>query len=82
LHLKLNGKTLAFDYLGFEIEKDVTWVYVEYKQVKSIKSVEIENTLLYDSFNKQCNIVRLETAAGEQNSKVTCPEKIVKFELK
>lgn len=81
LNIKLNGKSATFDYLGFEIEKDVTWVYVEYKKVKSIKTLDIENSLLYDSFDQQTNIIRLETAAGEQNSKLSFPEKTVKFSL-
>ncbi len=82
LNIKLNGKLAAFDYVGFEIEKDVTWIYIEYKKVKSIKILDIENSLLYDSFDKQTNIIRLETAAGEQNSKLSFPEKNTKFELK
>ena len=34
--LKLNGKEMKFNFIGFEIEKDVAWIYVEYKQVKTI----------------------------------------------
>lgn len=82
LIIKVNGKAAAFDYIGFEIEKDVTWVYIEYKKIKSLKSLDIENTLLYDSFDKQTNIIRVETAAGEQNSKISCPEKTAKFSFK
>lgn len=81
LSIKVNGKAVAFDYIGFEIEKDVAWVYIEYKKVKSIKTLDVENTLLYDSFDKQTNIIRLETAAGEQNNKISFPEKTVKFTL-
>lgn len=82
LSVKVNNKPLFFDYIGYEIEKEATWVYIEYKKVKSIKTLEVENTLLYDSFDKQTNIVRLETAAGEQNSKLNYPEKTIKFSLK
>lgn len=79
LSIKVNSKAINFDYIGFEIEKEVTWVYIEYKKVKSIKTLDVENTLLYDSFDKQTNIIRLETAAGEQNNKISFPEKTVKF---
>jgi hypothetical protein len=79
LIIKVNEKIAAFDYIGFEIEKDVTWIYVEYKKIKSLKTLHVENTLLYDSFDKQTNIIRVETAAGEQNSKISYPEKTVKF---
>lgn len=82
LNIKVNGKNAAFDYIGFEIEKDVTWIFVEYKKIKSLKTLDIENTLLYDSFDKQTNIIRVETAAGEQNSKISCPEKLAKFSFK
>jgi hypothetical protein len=82
LIIKVNEKNAAFDYIGYEIEKDVTWIYVEYKKIKSLKSLSIENTLLYDSFDKQTNIIRVETTAGEQNSKISFPEKSVKFAFK
>jgi hypothetical protein len=82
LNIKVNGKAVAFDYIGFEIEKEVTWVYIEYKKIKSIKTFEVENTLLYDSFDKQTNLIRLETAAGEQNDKISYPDKTLKFSLK
>jgi hypothetical protein len=81
LSIKINGKAANFNYVGYEIEKDVTWIYIEYKKVKALKTLDIENSLLYDSFDKQTNIVRLETAAGEQNSKISFPEKTVKFSL-
>lgn len=77
--MKVNGKAIKFTYIGFEIEKDVAWIYVEYKNVKSIKTVEIENSLLYDHFKQQTNIVRLEANGSEQNNKLNYPDKITKF---
>lgn len=77
--LKLNGKEMNFSYVGFEIEKDVAWIFVEYKQVKIIKTVEIENSLLYDHFKQQTNIVRLEANGSEQNNKLNYPDKSTKF---
>ncbi|MDZ4663275.1 MAG: DUF6702 family protein [Bacteroidota bacterium] len=82
LIIKVNGKNAAFNYIGFETEKDVTWIFIEYKKIRSLKSLDIENTLLYDSFDKQTNIIRVETSAGEQNSKISCPEKTAKFSFK
>jgi hypothetical protein len=77
--LKLNSKDIKFAYIGFEIEKDIVWIFVEYKQVKSIKTVEIENTLLYDHFKQQTNIIRLEANGSEQNNKLNYPDKSTKF---
>lgn len=80
-HLKLNvdEKKYSFDYLGFEVENEVVWIYLEYKNIKSIKTLEVESTLLYDYIKQQSNIIRVEYKASEQNKKLNCPEKSIKL---
>ncbi len=79
LKLKINGKESLYTFIGFELEKDVAWIYIEYKKIKNIKTLEIENTLLYDHINQQTNIVRIEVNANEQSTKLNYPEKITQF---
>lgn len=59
LLLKVNGKEVAFDYLGKEAETDATWCYVEVKNVARIKTIEVQNTLLLEAFDDQTNMVNL-----------------------
>lgn len=78
LQLKVNNQLLDPVYLGYEIEKETVWMYLEYKQSSQIKQVEINNTLLYDFFSSQSHIIRLEFNNSEQSAKLSNPEKLFK----
>jgi len=79
LVVKINGKKCDYSFVGFEVEKDVVWIYLEYKNIKAIKNLEVEASLLYDYIKQQSNIIRVECNATEQNKKLNYPEKSVKL---
>ena len=56
----VNDKKLTTNYIGKEEMDDIVYFYIEIKQVKSIRSIKIENTILLKNFNDQQNIIRLE----------------------
>lgn len=60
-HFKVivNNKQLNIKFLGKEYENDLVYFYIEITDVASIKSIEIENTILMDEFEEQQNIVKL-----------------------
>lgn len=78
LQLKVNNQLLEPVYLGYEIEKEAAWMYLEYKKVAQMKQVEISNTLLYDFFSTQTHIIRVEYNNSEQSGKLSNPEKSFK----
>ncbi|SEG49601.1 DUF6702 family protein [Algoriphagus boritolerans] len=55
----VNGKVLTLNYLGYEIEEDAAWFYLESSSTEVPKSVEVKNTILLDDFNGQQNIVHV-----------------------
>jgi hypothetical protein len=57
--IQLNEQPLAFTYLGYEIKEDATWAHFEATFGVKPKRVRIENTLLFDYFPNQQNIVHL-----------------------
>lgn len=59
LVLKVNGKPVAFNYLGKEAQLDATWCYMEVEKVGNVRKLEIQNTLLLDDFEDQTNLVNL-----------------------
>lgn len=59
LKIELNEQPLAFTYLGYEIQEDATWAHFEAQFEVKPKRVRIENTLLFDYFPNQQNIVHL-----------------------
>ena len=79
LIVNVNEKKCDFNYIGFEVEKDVVWIYLEYKKIKTIKTLTVETSLLYDYIKQQSNIIRVEYNTTEQNKKLNYPEKSVKL---
>ncbi len=52
-------KELAYVYLGGEIEVDVMWCYIEIEKLKPFKSISIENTIFFEIFDDQENLVHV-----------------------
>ncbi|WP_114751646.1 DUF6702 family protein [Pleomorphovibrio marinus] len=53
----INGEKLKLSYLGFEVEEDAAWFYMESEGVPAPKEVKVKNTLLFKDFPTQQNIV-------------------------
>lgn len=82
LRITINGKIKSPNYLGHEIEKDAIWCYIEYYGVKKIKQLGVRNTLFFDKFDDQNNLVHVKYL-GETTSKRMMksePEKSFSFE--
>ncbi|SNS31439.1 hypothetical protein SAMN06295967_10743 [Belliella buryatensis] len=55
--ITINGKRVKLDYLGYEIEEDAAWFYLEGKEVEIPMTVEINNSLLVKEFAEQQNLI-------------------------
>lgn len=55
----VNGKMLTLNFLGFEIEEDAAWFYIESSTSELPKTVEVKNTILLEDFDGQQNIVHV-----------------------
>jgi hypothetical protein len=83
MHLKFqaNGKPLAIHYLGFEKDREAVIVYIESVPIKSLKKLEVYNTLMYDLFDDQTNIMHVVVNGKRKSDKLDYPEtKAVIFE--
>lgn len=58
-HFKMivNGKQLKGNWVGKELEGPAVWIYIEYPNVKKVKSIKVENRILFETFNDQKNLV-------------------------
>ena len=65
LEIKINTKEVAFKFIGKDYENDQVACYLEIFDVAEINTIEISNTVLFDLFPKQKNIVK-----SKINSKV------------
>lgn len=56
LDFEVNGKPVTFDFLGKEVELDITWVYLSLDSIPNLKTLSIENTLLTEIIDDQVNL--------------------------
>ncbi|RBQ05828.1 DUF6702 family protein [Pedobacter miscanthi] len=75
LQLKANGKAVALSYVGFEIDHEATNIYLEVEKITAIKSVEVNDTILYDMFDDQMSIVHVVKGQVRKSTKILYPEK-------
>lgn len=62
LHIHTNNQKLLFKYLGSEEKNDTTALYVEIENLRNLKSIQIKNTMLFDTFNDQQNIIHFKSS--------------------
>lgn len=54
----INGELVKLNYIGKEYDDGVALCYLEVENVARIKSIEISNTILFDIYENQENIIR------------------------
>jgi hypothetical protein len=75
LALKGNSKALALNYLGFEKDNEAIVVYLESAQIKGLKKLETTNSILYDQYDDQSNIIHVTKNGKRKSSKLDYPDK-------
>lgn len=81
LKIKTNGKPRTLNYLGFEIDREATNVYLEIQNIPELKTAEVYDTLLYDLFTDQMSIIHIVKNKNRISNKLIYPNKtvVVKF---
>lgn len=57
--INLNQREESYTYLGKEYEDDVVYIYLEIENVDDINTVEVQNSMLIDTFEDQQNYVKI-----------------------
>ncbi len=69
--IKVNGKTKTINYLSKETEANVAICYFKITDVAKIKTLEIENTALFELNSDQQNIIQTNIYNKKQNLLLT-----------
>jgi hypothetical protein len=77
LYLKADDKTVNLNYLGFEINREATDVYLESDKLPVVKKVDVDASLLYNLFDDEINIVHVIVNGVRKSEKVNYPDKRV-----
>jgi len=75
LQISVDGKKAAFTYIGYENEKEAAYSYIEVENIASVKKLEISNSILYDRFDDQINIIHVTVGSNRISNKVAYPNK-------
>ncbi|HEY4322338.1 MAG TPA: DUF6702 family protein [Mucilaginibacter sp.] len=77
LNIKAGDTPQKLSYLGFEINKEATDVYLESEKIPAVKKVDVDVSLLYNIFDDQINIVHIIVNSVRKSEKVNYPDKRV-----
>lgn len=75
LSIRANGKPVSLSYVGFENESEAVYGYVEVDNVPSLSKIDITNSLMFDLFDDQVNIVHVIVNGNRKSNKLNYPEK-------
>jgi hypothetical protein len=73
--LQLNGKQEEAKYLGHEIEGDAVWVYMEVPNVRGLKSISVQNTVFFEMFDDQINLINVDKDGKIRSLKLSASQK-------
>lgn len=79
LRLTVNGKPVTMNYLGYEVQEDGAWCYLEVPKIGRVSKVEITNDILFDEHESQVNMLHVTVKGERKSTKLDNPEKKVTF---
>ena len=79
LKVVLDGKPQAMQYLGYEVQKESVWIFLEINNINHIKKINFNCNLLYDFQDKQMNIFNVKANGIEKNYKLDYPKNSLEF---
>ena len=75
LQYRVNGKVLTANYVGFEKDNEATNVYLEIEGISLLQQFNLSNTILYDLYDDQMNILHVERGGTRKSVRVNFPNK-------
>jgi hypothetical protein len=77
LHIKTGDQPTKLSFLGFEINKEATDVYLESEVLPAVKKVVVDDSILQNLFDDQINIVHIIVNGVRKSEKLDYPDKRV-----
>lgn len=81
LIIKVDGHPVTLQFVGSEKESDGTWSYFQVNNVPTVKKLEVNNTLLYESFSQEINIMHASSGGVKKSTRLDCPAAAASFEF-
>jgi hypothetical protein len=77
LQIKTGNGAAKLNYLGFEINRESTDIYLESDKIPAFKKIEAQVSLLHNLFDDQINIVHIIVNKLRKSEKLDYPDKKV-----
>lgn len=81
LAVKLDNKPVTLEFVGFERENEAVWSYFQVSNTPAPKKIDINNDLLYDSFNQQINLMHISVGGNRKSTKLNYPDASASFQF-
>jgi hypothetical protein len=77
----VDGKFLKLENIGYELNVDVIWIYIETSETEIPESIEIANTILFDLYPEQKNMVKINIGEDDYSALLTIknPVEVIKL---
>lgn len=74
LNIKIENQKQTQKYIGYEIDREVLTIYMEIESSKPFKKITISNSILYDFFEDQMNIMHVELLGERKSGRLNNPD--------
>jgi len=81
LLVKVDGRPVALQFVGSEEEEDGTWSYFQVSNISSVKKIDVSNSLLYDIFNQEINLMHASVGGVKKSTRLDYPVSAASFEF-
>ena len=75
----VDGKPVSFQFLGYEIEEDAAWCYLEAGKINQVTRIEVKNDVLFAEHPTQTNLLHVTVKGRRQSTKLDNPESKASF---
>ena len=79
LSVRANGKFLVLNYVGFENESEAAYGYIEVENLPAVSKLEITNSILFDKFDDQVNIMHVKVGGNRKSTRLNYPDREAVF---
>ena len=81
LAVKADNKARVMDYIGFEVENEAVYVYMQVNDIPTITRADVTNSVLYDLFNDQTEIIHFIENGNRKSVKIDYPATVASFQF-
>jgi hypothetical protein len=81
LLVKADDKNAMMNYIGFEVEAEAVYVYLQVNNIALLKKAEVTCTILHDMYTDQTEIIHVIVNGNRKSVKIDYPAKQASFQF-